>query len=138
MSGADSIKVILLGEAGVGKTTIFHQLFTYHQFNPDCVSSISAQFFLKTIEYQGYGAIKYEIWDTAGLERYRSMPKIFYKNAKVIVFVYDITSESTFDRMKNYWYEQTKINCEKDAILAVVANKNDLYANQFIRDEVGQ
>ena len=66
------------------------------------------------------------------------MAKIFYKDAKVIVFVYDITSESTFDGMKNYWYEQTKINCEKDAILAVVANKNDLYADQVIIDEVGQ
>ena len=137
MSGADSIKVVLLGEAGVGKTSIIHQ-FTYHKFDPDCISSISAQFISKTIEYQGYGAIKYDIWDTAGQERYRSMAKIFYKDARVIVFVYDITSESTFDGMKNYWYEQTKINCEKDAILAVVANKNDLYGEQVVSDEVGQ
>ena len=137
MSGADSIKVVLLGEAGVGKTSIIHQ-FTYHKFDPDCISSISAQFISKTIEYQGYGAIKYDIWDTAGQERYRSMAKIFYKDARVIVFVYDITSESTFDGMKDYWYEQTKINCEKDAILAVVANKNDLYGEQVVSDEVGQ
>ena len=66
------------------------------------------------------------------------MAKIFYKDARVIVFVYDITSESTFDGMKDYWYEQTKINCEKDAILAVVANKNDLYGEQVVSDEVGQ
>ena len=137
MSGADSIKVVLLGEAGVGKTSIIHQ-FTYHKFDPDCISSISAQFISKTIEYQGYGAIKYDIWDTAGQERYRSMAKIFYKDSRVIVFVYDITSESTFDGMKDYWYEQTKINCEKDAILAVVANKNDLYGEQVVSDEVGQ
>ena len=66
------------------------------------------------------------------------MAKIFYKDAKVIIFVYDITSEPTFEGMKNYWYEQIKINCEKDAILAVVANKNDLYNDQKIADEVGQ
>ncbi len=137
MSGADSVKVVLLGEAGVGKTSIIHQ-FTYHQFDPDCISSISAQFISKTIEYKGYGAIKYDIWDTAGQERYRSMAKIFYKDSKVIIFVYDITSEPTFDGMKNYWYEQVKINCEKDAILAVVANKNDLYNEQKISDETGQ
>jgi small GTP-binding protein len=137
MSSADAIKVVLLGEAGVGKTSIIHQ-FTYHKFDPDCISSISAQFISKTIEYQGYGAIKYDIWDTAGQERYRSMAKIFYKDAKVIIFVYDITSESTFDGMKDYWYEQTKINCERDAILAVVANKNDLYGDQVVSDEVGQ
>ena len=137
MSGLDSVKVVLLGEAGVGKTSIIHQ-FTYHQFDPDCISSISAQFISKTIDYQGYGAIKYDIWDTAGQERYRSMAKIFYKDAKVIIFVYDITSEPTFEGMKNYWYEQIKINCEKDAVLAVVANKNDLYNDQKISDEVGQ
>ena len=137
MSSVDAVKVVLLGEAGVGKTSIIHQ-FTYHQFDPDCISSISAQFISKTIEYQGYGTIKYDIWDTAGQERYRSMAKIFYKDAKVIIFVYDITSEQTFEGMKNYWYEQIKLNCEKDAILAVVANKNDLYNDQKISDEVGQ
>ena len=135
--GADSVKVVLLGEAGVGKTSIIHQ-FTYHQFDPDCISSISAQFVSKTIDYQGYGAIKYDIWDTAGQERYRSMAKIFYKDAKVIIFVYDITNQNTFDGIQNYWYEQIKINCEKDAILAVVANKNDLYGEQVVSDEVGQ
>ena len=66
------------------------------------------------------------------------MAKIFYKDAKVVIFVYDITSEPTFEGMKNYWYEQIKINCEKDSILAVVANKNDLYNDQKISDEVGQ
>ena len=137
MSGADSVKVVLLGEAGVGKTSIIHQ-FTYHTFDPDCISSISAQFVSKTIDYEGYGAIKYDIWDTAGQERYRSMAKIFYKDAKVVVFVYDITSQPTFDGLKNYWYVQIKINCEKNAILAVVANKNDLYENQIISDEEGQ
>ena len=137
MSGKDSVKVVLLGEAGVGKTSIIHQ-FTYHQFDPDCISSISAQFISKTIDYKGDGAIKYDIWDTAGQERYRSMAKIFYKDAKVIIFVYDITSEPTFDGMKNYWYEQIKINCEKDAILAVVANKNDLYQEQQVNDEEGK
>ena len=137
MSGADSVKVVLLGEAGVGKTSIIHQ-FIYHTFDPDCISSISAQFVSKTIDYEGYGAIKFDIWDTAGQERYRSMAKIFYKDAKVIVFVYDITSQPTFDGLKNYWYEQIKINCEKDAILAVVANKNDLYGDQVVDDEEGE
>ena len=137
MSEVDSVKVVLLGEAGVGKTSIIHQ-FTYHTFDPDCISSISAQFVSKTIDYEGYGAIKYDIWDPAGEERYRSMAKIFYKDAKVIIFVYDITSQPTFDGLKNYWYEQIKINCEKDAILAVVANKNDLYGDQVVPDEDGQ
>ena len=65
MSGSKSFKVVLLGEAGVGKTSIIHQ-FAYHQFDPDCLSSISAQFISKTVEYKGFGPIKFDIWDKAG------------------------------------------------------------------------
>ena len=137
MSGSKSFKVVLLGEAGVGKTSIIHQ-FAYHKFDPDCLSSISAQFISKTVEYKGFGPIKFDIWDTAGQERYRSMARIFYKDAKVIIFVYDITSQTSFDGIKDYWYEQIKINCEEDAIFAVVANKNDLYDEQQVSDESGQ
>ena len=137
MSGQDTFKVVLLGEAGVGKTSIIHQ-FAYHQFDPECLSSISATFISKTLNYEGYGPIKYDIWDTAGQERYRSIARIFYKDAKVIIFVYDITNEASFDGIKDYWYEQIKINCEQNAILAVVANKNDLYSEQHVLDEVGQ
>jgi len=137
MSGPDAVKVVLLGESGVGKTSIINQ-FTYHKFDPDCISNISAQFVAKTIEYQGYGTIKYDLWDTAGQERYRSMAKIFYKDAKVIIFVYDITNQTSFDELKNYWFEQTKTNCEQDVILAIAANKSDLYGDQAISEEVGQ
>ena len=137
MSLPDSVKVVLLGEAGVGKTSIIQQ-FAYHQFDPDCLSSITAQFISKTMDYKDYGTIKYDIWDTAGQEKYRSMAKIFYKDAKVVIFVYDITSYATFEGIKDYWYEQIKVNCENDAILAVVANKNDLYDEQKVSDETGQ
>ena len=50
MSGQDTFKVVLLGEAGVGKTSIIHQ-FAYHQFDPECLSSISATFISKTLNY---------------------------------------------------------------------------------------
>ena len=134
---SDRVKVVLLGESGVGKTSIIHQ-FAYHQFEPDCSSSISAQFISKTIDYKDYGSIKYDIWDTAGQERYRSMARIFYQDAKVVIFVYDITSKSSFEGMKDYWYEQIKLNCEENALLCVVANKNDLYAEQQVSDDEGQ
>ena len=137
MSASKSFKVVLLGEAGVGKTSIIHQ-FAYHQFDPDCLASISAQFISKTVEYKGFGPIKFDIWDTAGQERYRSMARIFYKDAKVIIFVYDITNQASFDGIKDYWFEQIKINCEEDAVLALVANKNDLYDEQQVLDESGQ
>ena len=128
----ESVKVVLLGESGVGKTCIITQ-FTEHKFDQSILSSLSAQFVSKTIEYIDFGkAIKFDIWDTVGQERFRSMAKIFYKDAKVIIFVYDITSQKSFDALQNFWYNEIKNNCSGDQVMAVVGNKTDLYQDQKV------
>ncbi len=128
----ESVKVVLLGESGVGKTCIISQ-FTEHKFDQAVLSSLSAQFVSKTIEYIDFGkAIKFDIWDTVGQERFRSMAKIFYKDAKVVVFVYDITSLKSFEALQNYWYYEIKNNCDVTPVIAVVGNKTDLYSDQKV------
>ena len=83
--------------------------FTSGTFNEDTMSSLSAQFISKIIEYKEINkVIKYEIWDTAGQERFRSFAKIFYKDSKVICLCYDITNKKSFETLKDYWYEQQK------------------------------
>ena len=92
MATPETVKVVLLGESGVGKTCIIAQ-FTSGQFDPDTVTSLSAQFISKTVEFEeGQKAIKFDIWDTAGQEKYRALAKIFYKDAKAIILVYDIVA----------------------------------------------
>ena len=138
MNEPDSIKVVLLGESGVGKTSIISQ-FTTHKFDPHRETSLSAQFISKTVDFNDINqSVKFDIWDTVGQEKYRSLAKIFYKDAKVIVFVYDITTEFSFEGIKSYWYNETKANADGTPILAVVANKIDLYADQKISNEDGQ
>ena len=126
------VKVVLLGEAGVGKTCIIKQ-FTENKFDKNELSSLSAQYVSKTIDYLDYKkTIRFDIWDTVGEERFRSIAKIFYKDAKVIIFVYDITSKKTFDALNNFWYEEIRNNCMEKPIYAVVGNKNDLYMEQQV------
>ena len=138
MSNAEPAKVVLLGESGVGKTSIIAQ-FTTGKFDPDCVTSLSAQFVSKTVEFQNLGkAIKFDIWDTAGQEKYRALAKIFYKDAKVIFLVYDITDAKSFSELKSYWHGVVKANGDSDAIIAIVANKNDLYDNAQVKNEEGE
>ena len=136
MSTSETVKVVLLGEAGVGKTCIISQ-FISGVFDPDTISSLSAQFITKTLDYKKYNkSLKFEIWDTAGQERFRSLAKIFYKDAKVICLVYDITSKKSFDELKNFWYEQqTKLNVDGEPIFAVVGNKYDLYESKQVEEE---
>ena len=139
MDSPDTVKVVLLGEAGVGKTCIISQ-FISGVFDPDTISSLSAQYISKTMEFKDIKkAIKFEIWDTAGQERFRSLAKIFYKDAKVICLCYDIISKKNFEVLKDYWYEQqTKMNADNSPIYAVVACKNDLYEAQQVKDEEGK
>ena len=138
MSEPESIKVVLVGESGVGKTSIISQ-FTSKKFDPHRETSLSAQFISKTVNFQDLGKeIKFDIWDTVGQEKYRSLAKIFYKDAKVIVFVYDITTEYSFNELKNYWYEETRSNTDGSPILAVVGNKIDLYKEQKVSNNDGK
>ena len=135
---AEQVKAVLIGESGVGKTSIIAQ-FTSGKFDPDTVTSLSAQYVSKTIEFHNLQkAIKFDIWDTAGQEKYRALAKIFYKDAKVICLVYDITSEKTFNEIKTYWYEMVKSHADPDVLIAVVANKSDLYDNAEVKNEEGE
>ena len=137
MNEPEAIKVVLVGESGVGKTSIISQ-FTAHKFDPHRETSLSAQFISKTVEFQDLGkAIKFDIWDTVGQEKYRSLAEIFYRDAKVIVFVYDITTAYSFEELKKYWYEETKTKSTGNPLLAVVANKIDLYNDQKVSNNEG-
>ena len=130
-----SIKTVLVGETGVGKTSIIKQ-FTNGVFNEECIPSISSQYSSKKILIKGIEKeIKFDLWDTAGQEIYRSLAKIFYKDAKIIIFVYDITSKKSFEGIKKYWYKQITSNCNQEPILVLIGNKNDLYDYQEVKDE---
>ena len=133
-----SVKVVLLGESGVGKTSIISQ-FTTNNFNPKCPTSVSAQFISKQMDFPKYQKkIKFDIWDTVGQEKYRSLAKIFYKDAKIIIFVYDITTEFSFQALKSFWIKETANNADNEPIYALVANKIDLYQEQQVKNDEGK
>ena len=132
------VKVVLLGESGVGKTSIISQ-FTANKFNPRFPTSVSAQFISKIIKFPQYNkSIKFDIWDTVGQEKYRSLAKIFYKDALIIIFVYDITTEFSFTAIKDFWFKETNENADNEPILALVANKVDLYKDEKITNDMGK
>ena len=108
-------KVVLLGESGVGKTCIIDRFINdnlYDKQKNTCISTFTA----KTMtfdEFQGK-SVKFEIWDTAGQEKYRSLNKIFYKDAGVAILVYDITNSQSFEEIRQYWSNQIKEFAPKD------------------------
>ena len=105
-----TIKVVLVGDSGVGKTCIISRFIT-NKFNNDEISTDYASFATKTLSFNdNKKKIKFDVWDTAGQEIYRSIGKIFYNDAKVVILVYDISNKKSFIEIKNYWYKTIKEN----------------------------
>ena len=133
------VKVVLLGETGVGKTSIISR-FLNNSFEEEVISTKGANFSSKTIIFKECEnkSLQFDLWDTAGQEQYRSLTMIFYKDAKIVLLVYDITRKETFEEIKKYWYKQIKENSTPDIIIAVVANKCDLLDNEEVSEEEGK
>ena len=114
-------KVVLLGDAGVGKTSIISR-YVGNTFSDVLMSTTGASFATKKLDIDSDKKIKFQIWDTAGQERFLSLAKIFYQNAAVAVLVYDITRRESFDKIKNFWIKEIKENAPSDIILALAGN----------------
>ena len=129
----ESIKVVLIGNSGVGKTCISSRYISDKYMEPEG-STVGASYFQKYLEIDGK-YLQLDIWDTAGQEKYRSMGKMFYKDAYIVLFVYDITDRNSFSDLKKVWYEELKRTGEKYTVYAVVGNKSDLYLNEQVNED---
>ena len=132
-------KVVLLGETMTGKTSLISRLVD-NTFNYNEPTTFVASNYTKEIEYPEFNNItlKLQIWDTAGQEKFRSINKIFYKEAAVAILVYDITNERSFERLKSYWYQEVKQKGEKNVVFAVAGNKCDLFSDEKITEKEGR
>ena len=103
-----SIKCVLLGESGAGKSSLIER-FINNTFKKDTLSTLIGSFSSKIVFYEKENVtIRFNIWDTAGQEKYRSINKIFYQDAQVTLLVYDITQEYTYKAIKDYWFSEVK------------------------------
>ena len=124
-------KIVLLGESGVGKTSIISQ-FVDQEFQEDLQISTGSTYSSKTLLAGNDKLLKFEIWDTAGQERYRSLTKLFYKDSNAAILVYDITREDSFEQLQEYWVTQIKESAPKNIIIAICGNKSDLINNEKV------
>lgn len=117
------IKVCLLGSSGVGKSSLLKR-FVVNEFEENEQTTLGAAYQDKNFEYKG-NTYKFQIWDTAGQEKYAPLAQMYYRDAKVAILVYDITSKDSYATLKE-WHRELCDKGPKDLITCVVGNKCDL------------
>ncbi|XP_062092035.1 ras-related protein RABF1 [Humulus lupulus] len=129
------VKLVLLGDSGVGKSCIVLR-FVRGQFDPTSKVTVGASFLSQTIALQDSTTVKFEIWDTAGQERYAALAPLYYRGAAVAVVVYDITSPESFSKAQ-YWVKELQKHGSPDIVMALVGNKADLHEKREVSVEDG-
>jgi len=117
-----TFKVLVLGESGVGKTSIIRR-FTEEQYQESYISTIGIDSRSKVVNI-GDENVRLQIWDTAGQERFRTLTSAYYRGAMGIILVYDVTSEYSFSSITN-WLETIVQNESKNVCKLLVGNKID-------------
>ena len=136
MSEEDDLKIILLGESGVGKTNLIN-IATGLDFNPEEVTTSGSSFSNKKLNI-GEKEYHVKLWDTIGQEKFRHLTKLFYSNSKIVIFVYDISVKETFDALQEYWVKDINDKLGKDIIKGVVGNKIDKCIEEKVTPEEGE
>ena len=132
-----SIKIILLGECGVWKTSLI-KAYLDQEFNPNEESNeavpVVKNMNIISTKYKNFNIF---LWDTAGQERFRSLTSNFYKGSHIVIFVYSIVTKLTFEKLKEYWVQSVVDKIGKDVIFGLMANKADLFDNEEVEKEEG-
>ena len=118
------IKVIIIGEAGVGKTSLVKK-FVSGRFTSDYRVSIGANLFVKDLILNSDVDVSIQIWDIAGQEKWVKMRHLYYRGAHGALIVGDLTRGNTFEQLKEFWNPDLKKFCG-DIPKILVVNKVDL------------
>ncbi|KAM5534337.1 hypothetical protein V8D89_012065 [Ganoderma adspersum] len=133
--GVDA-KIVIMGNTGVGKTSLLHR-YTQGKFDPKNTTSTTGAFFVtKKVTVDGT-KVRLQLWDTAGQERFRSMAPMYYRGANAALLLYDITNASSFEDVRG-WLEELKKNCSPDLIIYIVGAKADLHQFRQVTSDLAR
>ncbi|GFR42242.1 hypothetical protein Agub_g3136 [Astrephomene gubernaculifera] len=120
-----TLKILLLGDSGVGKTCLLTR-FAHDNFDEKVASTIGVDFAVKRLSVYDK-RVKLTVWDTAGQEKFRTLTSTFYRGAKGIILVYDVSRPDTLRHLEEQWLQELQLyGTEPEAVRMVVANKVDV------------
>ena len=126
-------KVVMLGESGVGKSSILNQFINNSFLRGKEQPTVSPHFVRRTqtIYKLGSHKVQYNLWDTAGQEKYRCLTSMYFRDANVAIIVFDVTSSKSLSQV-DYWAEELNKSNAFDFVMVLVGNKCDLESKRQI------
>jgi small GTP-binding protein len=116
MESFDAIsKVIVIGNSNVGKTCLILR-YTQDMFRESFLPTIGVDFRSKALIKDGK-RYKLQLWDTAGQERYNSLRRGYYRGAKGVIIVYDITDQTSFENVTRWSEDVITVRYIKHVLL---------------------
>ncbi|NXI12111.1 RAB17 protein, partial [Irena cyanogastra] len=128
-------KVVLLGSMSVGKSSLAYR-YVRNNFR-ELLPTVGCSFFTQVLELNK-ATVKFEIWDTAGQEKYQSVCHLYYRDADAAFLVYDIANKQTLSRAKLWLEELEKRFLPNEIVVALVGNKTDLATEREVSTEEGE
>ena len=130
-----SLKLVLIGNMGVGKTSILTK-YCDNKFNENVITTSGIEFKTKTIIKNGY-KVKMQIWDTSGQERFRSITPNYFRSSDGLLFVFDVTNRKSFEAIEDFLKMSEGCN-SKNLIKVIIGNKIDQKEKREVgKDEIG-
>ena len=126
-------KIVIIGDASVGKTSIVLR-YVNNTFSDNIKPTIGCDHYEKEIETEAKQKVKLSIWDTAGQERFRGLSSSYYKKAKCVILVYDITKKASFEKL-DFWRDEIMNFADEDILVVIVGNKSDMQEKRAVTTE---
>jgi Ras-related protein Rab-1A len=129
------LKYLIIGSSGVGKSSLLLR-YVDDEYSDQHIVTIGVDFKIKTMDVNGK-KIKVNIWDTAGQERFKGITSSYYKGAKGIMIVYDLTDLESFKKI-NDWMIEIEKNAPNDVYKILIGNKSDLNELRKVSYDMGK
>jgi len=130
--GPDELKVIMVGDSGVGKSSLVLRYVDDFFSGDSQFISIGEDFKDKELELDGKKIVLH-IWDTAGQERFRTITSLYYRGSHVILIVFDVTEKKSFDNVR-HWFNDSK-DKSYAILICLIGNKIDSDKRVITREE---
>ena len=129
---SNEIKAILVGKSGVGKTNLINTCAGF-AFNSSSVPTMNNTFLQKRFNINKKEYI-INLWDTISQEQYNSVNRLFYRNAEIVIFVFDVTKRDSLEEL-DHWIDIIKEELGTNFVCGIVGNKNDLFLDAQVNED---